>query len=353
MRLLNILIIFLIIITESSAQEVILLRKDIPKIGTKIYMNYNKIDSPLVLSNFSTTGTDNFWDFSLYNLRNTDTITFDSIPQSDSLFSKATLVQISFWNTDKIYINYNDTQFLYCAYKKSYFDLFGGPLYPVINPFLYRFKFPMQFSDSISKKANVQSYGIAHFDSAYNLVDSQFLIETISYSSNLKAKGKVKLKSGLYNSIMDYTYQTLIDSLYIKNSSTNWEWKFYYVVGFGFADKYSWFVNGCIVPAVEYFPSTNLLGIRDNELPVGLNTSYNSINPILYPNPTSSLLHIDIKNLNRYKYRLYDFAGRMIKEGIIDDGILNINELRSGSYLIYLFNDTEFSISNHIIVKVD
>jgi hypothetical protein len=153
--------------------------------------------------------------------------------------------------------------------------------------------------------------------------------------------------------MMDYTYQTLIDSLYIKNSSTNWEWKFYYVVGFGFADKYSWFVNGCIVPAVEYFPSTNLLGIRDNELPVGLNTSYNSINPILYPNPTSSLLHIDIKNLNRYKYRLYDFAGRMIKEGIIDDGILNINELRSGSYLIYLFNDTEFSISNHIIVKVD
>lgn len=353
MRLPILLIVFLIITAESLAQEVIILRKDVPKIGTKIYMDYNKIDSPFVLSSFSTTGTDNFWDFSSYNLSNTDTIIFDSIPHSDSLYSKANLVQISFWNTDKVYINYDETQLLYRAFKKPYFDLFGGPLYPVINPYYLRFKFPFKFSDSIYNEARLQSYGMAHFDSANNLVDSQFLIETILYSNSVKAKGKVKLKSGIYNSILDYTHQTLIDSVYIKNSSTNWEWKFDYVVGFGFAEKYSWFVNGCIVPAVEYHPSSNLLGIRQNELPVGFNTSSNSFNTIVYPNPTSSLLHIDIKNLIRYKYKLYDFEGRIIKEGIIDDGVLILNELRSGSYVIYLFTDTDFSVSKHIIIKAD
>jgi hypothetical protein len=61
-----------------------------------------------------------------------------------------------------------------------------------------------------------------------------------------------------------------------------------------------------------------------------------SIQPVfIYPNPVDDIMTITAHNVN---YKIYDISGRMVQKGSSISGIVGVDELRSGTYLIIISN---------------
>ena len=70
-----------------------------------------------------------------------------------------------------------------------------------------------------------------------------------------------------------------------------------------------------------------------------------SYNVNIYPNPTSSLLNIEIPmNLEVTKCEIYDGKGALLSSSFVNGGANNVDvsQLTTGTYVCTLYNDQEF-----------
>jgi N-acetylneuraminic acid mutarotase len=85
----------------------------------------------------------------------------------------------------------------------------------------------------------------------------------------------------------------------------------------------------------------------DPAVAAGINTLSTTVIK-LYPNPTKDILHID-GNVIGGQYTLYDITGKVVKNGIIGAGHINISDMIPGLYTITI--STDEGVINHTVVK--
>lgn len=167
------------------------------------------------------------------------------------------------------------------------------------------------------------------------------------------AKEKVKLASGLCNSILEHYGGFSIDSMYQKNSSTNWEWKFSYIVGWGSGENYYWYTSGSIVPIVQFLGAIDGFMIRDSELPIGLKDQTNEPKLEVYPNPANDLIYIEGYNNIESNYTIIDNVGRIIQSGQTALNSISLKEISAGTYILVLYDNKNRASHKFKICKLD
>lgn len=61
----------------------------------------------------------------------------------------------------------------------------------------------------------------------------------------------------------------------------------------------------------------------------------------VFPNPTNATLSFDLPENKNLEYIIYDVNGRIIKQAIMNDKLLNVKNLQIGLYTIILYQDGE------------
>lgn len=101
-------------------------------------------------------------------------------------------------------------------------------------------------------------------------------------------------------------------------------------------NQYSWY-RGFIH---NYGILNNILSIEEVS-----NNMENEV--IIYPNPTSDILNIEVRNQKIKKVILYSISGKLLKE--FDKNIIDLKSIKSGLYLIKIFTVSNKIINSKII----
>ncbi len=68
---------------------------------------------------------------------------------------------------------------------------------------------------------------------------------------------------------------------------------------------------------------------------------------VIYPNPVSDILNIELPNLSQFGYKILEPSGKMVLSGISDKAI-DVSVLTSGSYVLIIENDDNVIVSKFI-----
>ena len=106
--------------------------------------------------------------------------------------------------------------------------------------------------------------------------------------------------------------------------------------------------NGSIAKGVQQaYEISIVLGVEEAQI---INLSFSA-----YPNPTLSLLNLDVSNYNLdfLTYQLYDINGKLLLDDKISQkvSILNLEKYASGTYLIKIL-DKKSTIKTFKIIKI-
>ena len=71
-------------------------------------------------------------------------------------------------------------------------------------------------------------------------------------------------------------------------------------------------------------------------------------NLVLFPNPTSDILHYPSQSNQRITYQVFDLVGKFVQAGYTDNQEINIGKLNPGTYLIRSIIDDQIFISKVI-----
>jgi len=85
-------------------------------------------------------------------------------------------------------------------------------------------------------------------------------------------------------------------------------------------------------------------------IPNGINNQSSYKNDILiYPNPSSASVKVELNSSNSSNYKLYNIMGQEIKNGSFNNKVnqLNIEELNSGIYTLVIFQE-----NNQFVAKI-
>ena len=120
-----------------------------------------------------------------------------------------------------------------------------------------------------------------------------------------------------------------------------------------------------IPPVCTYLQNNGIANIEENESgcnntnevidecqTISTQNEYfnNSVN--VFPNPSGSMIHIDIGKYEKWKYQISDSAGQLLETGNLSkDKVIDISGLTNGIYLLEIINEKERAI--HRIVKID
>ena len=86
---------------------------------------------------------------------------------------------------------------------------------------------------------------------------------------------------------------------------------------------------------------------------VGMN-SYETDQFQVYPNPSSGLLYIHIKDYSgKVPIRVHDLAGRMIYETVADDNtsLINLSDHQPGMYVVSLIDERRVANKKVLILR--
>jgi len=94
------------------------------------------------------------------------------------------------------------------------------------------------------------------------------------------------------------------------------------------------------------FHQTNLtvLGVGDFE---------NNYQVVIFPNPVSTILQLDIDNSSELNYKIFDLQGRLLSAKNIENKLSNINmsNYSKGLYLLALYNESNQKLKTYRIIK--
>ena len=77
----------------------------------------------------------------------------------------------------------------------------------------------------------------------------------------------------------------------------------------------------------------------------GLN-SVNSVDVIVYPNPSSN--ELSISNLNAVSYEITNSIGQKVASGLVQNSKLDISKLDAASYFVHLNSDKRTVVKSFI-----
>jgi len=88
----------------------------------------------------------------------------------------------------------------------------------------------------------------------------------------------------------------------------------------------------------------NFTGLDDH------NVDYQAL---VYPNPTSDVLNIEVLNFENISYAMYDATGRIVSLGNLSDLItqIDVGNLESGSYHLELSNEQNEQLKTFKLIK--
>jgi hypothetical protein len=96
------------------------------------------------------------------------------------------------------------------------------------------------------------------------------------------------------------------------------------------------------------------IGIIKNVISTGLNDLFRKENLLIYPNPASSVIHIDLEGLESFqkKVSLFDMNGKLMwqQNNAPKTMTINVEHLRSGVYIVQL-TSVLASTSKKVIVE--
>lgn len=78
-----------------------------------------------------------------------------------------------------------------------------------------------------------------------------------------------------------------------------------------------------------------------------LNSTYQTL--LLFPNPTTDIIHYPIKIQDKITYQIYDLQGRLVQAGFVEGNSMKINQLPTGTYIVHSKVDQKQYVSK--IVK--
>lgn len=78
--------------------------------------------------------------------------------------------------------------------------------------------------------------------------------------------------------------------------------------------------------------NVNIAVKTSEDKPIDENSSSTEIR--LYPNPVQSIL--TLTNTSNEQYKIYDMSGRLVSEGNLESGTVNVNKLTNGTYVIQI-----------------
>lgn len=104
--------------------------------------------------------------------------------------------------------------------------------------------------------------------------------------------------------------------------------------------------NGTAIQGIQFYFPASTLTIIDLE---------NNLDVSTYPNPTTSVINMEIKNLlnNQLSYKLYNILGQPLLNNKIMDNTtqININHLPKATYLLKVINSKNNIIKTFKIIK--
>ncbi len=81
-------------------------------------------------------------------------------------------------------------------------------------------------------------------------------------------------------------------------------------------------------------------------------TDYTTNHVVLYPNPTTNNLYIQMDDsLQEAKYQLFDQTGRLIRGGDMNEGVIRLDDLCSGLYIVKISNGKQIIQTEKIIKR--
>lgn len=89
------------------------------------------------------------------------------------------------------------------------------------------------------------------------------------------------------------------------------------------------------------------------ELSFGTNEPQPKVNVLIYPNPASDFLKIEMENHSGSKYLLHDLLGKLVKEGSMDTSstILDIANLADGAFRLSITDRNNTKLNSFLIIK--
>ena len=62
-------------------------------------------------------------------------------------------------------------------------------------------------------------------------------------------------------------------------------------------------------------------------------------NLILFPNPTTDVLNLSLKNTDGAIYTIFDLTGKRVANGFLENASVNVEQLPLGNYFLRIFQD--------------
>lgn len=86
---------------------------------------------------------------------------------------------------------------------------------------------------------------------------------------------------------------------------------------------------------------------------VGLEDFDSNYEAVVYPNPTSDKLNLEVSSFENIRYAMYDATGRIVLASNLSDFItqINVQNLEPGSYQLQLLDDQNNQLKNFKLIK--
>ncbi len=340
--------IFLICFSNKLYTQVIITSAQNPKIGTTfVFANLNDDTSALAHFSFDTTGTNNIWNFSILpsNFKDTFWIVNPQYALGHDSFPNAHFASTQNYNRNYFRFAHSDSDALYSLGDYWSYPPYNSALSYVNYPPTKVLQFPYQYGSSFMSNSRFFTPKLSGLDLSV-IADSSYIVHNIISLNQVIASGNMIIPSGTYPAILTKITTSSIDSIFIKDSTTNWQWLFSYAENSNWiSGGYFWFTNNSTNPyamisadggtnySIQYYmsqtPGVGIVELIHNKNILGI-----------YPNPANNKLHIENMNERNTFFLISDISGRLLMKVNIQSEI-DISELAQGIYFISVFNDNE------------
>jgi hypothetical protein len=81
--------------------------------------------------------------------------------------------------------------------------------------------------------------------------------------------------------------------------------------------------------------------------------SYNDLDIVMYPNPATQKLSIQIGDTSELKVMLFDLLGRKVLSKVLykNNSDIDVSNLAAGTYIVQMQNDSNKTISKNLIIE--
>ena len=89
------------------------------------------------------------------------------------------------------------------------------------------------------------------------------------------------------------------------------------------------------------------------ELALGTNEPLTKVNVLIYPNPASNFLKIEMESSDGSRYLLHDLMGKLVREGSLNTSstTVDISNLADGTFRLSVANQRGRTLNSFLVIK--